>query len=75
MKLWVARFIVDTGVSYHQYELIISASDNSEARRQVYAWDDKNCHYDEYIDYGTLTIDAIDMSTSKVLQVFDRGVI
>ena len=75
MKLWIARFVLDTGVSYRQYELIIAAPDSSEAKRQVYTWDDKNCGYDECIDYRTLTIDEIDISKTGVLKTFDRGVI
>lgn len=75
MKLWVARFIMDTGVSYQQHELIISAPNSAEAREQVYAWDYKNSGYDEAIDYSTLTIDEIDISKTGVLKTFDRGVI
>lgn len=75
MKLWIARFMLDTGAYYRQYELIISAVDSSEARRQVYDWSDSNCRGDECIDYRTLIIDEIDISTSKVLKVFDRGVV
>lgn len=75
MKLWIARFVLDTGCNYHQYELIISAPDYSEAKKQVYAFDEQYCGYEDNIDYRTLTIDEIDISKTKILKTFDRGII
>lgn len=75
MKLWVARFVLDTSCNYHQYELIISAASNAQARHLIYEWERKNCHYNECIDYRTLTVDEITITNSSVLKVFDRGVI
>lgn len=75
MKLWIARFVLDTGCNYHQYELIICAPDYSDAMKKVYEWDREYCHYEDTIDFRTLTIDEVDMSKTHILKVFDRGVI
>ncbi len=75
MKLWIARFVLDTGCRYEQYELIITASDYSDAKKQVEAWDRNYCEYEDNIDYRTLTIDEIDLSTARVIVTFNRGAI
>lgn len=74
MKLWIARFVLDTGCNYHQYELIISAPDYTDAMKKVYEWDREYCQYEDNIDFKTLTIDEIDISKTQILHTFDRGV-
>ena len=75
MKLWIARFVLDTGCNRHQYELIISALDLNAARNQAYAFDNNYCDCEDNIDYSTLTIDEIDISKTQILYTFDRGII
>lgn len=75
MKLWIARFVLDTGCNHHQYELIISAPDYSDAMKQVYIWDGLYCCFEDNVDFSTLTIDEIDISKTRILHTFDRGVI
>ena len=75
MKLWIARFVLDTSCNRHQYELIISASDYSEAQHQVYAWDRQYCYFEDNVDFSTLTITEIDISKTQILHTFDRGII
>ena len=75
MKLWSAKFIINTGYRNHKYELIISAPDLTAARNQVYAVDNNYCDCEDNIDFSTLIIDEINLNNVKVLKAFDRGVI
>lgn len=73
MRLWIARFILDTGCNFCKYELLIVASDYTEAMKQVYAWDNEYCAYEDNIDFGTLVIDEIDLTKAKVIKAFNGG--
>jgi hypothetical protein len=73
MRLWIARFILDTGCNFCKYELLIVAPDYAEAKKQVYAWDKKYCAYEDNIAFSTLTIDEIDLTEAKVIKDFKGG--
>lgn len=67
MKLWIAWFLIDTGVDHINHTLIISAEDYSQAKQIVYKWEQLNCQYEDVLCYNTLHIDELDASNARVV--------
>lgn len=73
MRLWIASFVLDIRDKRQWYELMISAPTKEEARGEVDAWFERYDCCKKFVDLSTLTMRELDIQTTRVVKVFDRG--
>lgn len=73
MRLWVVSFVLEINEKRSWYELMISAPTKEDARSEADVWFERYDCCKKFIDLRTLTIRELDIQTTRVVKVFDRG--